>query len=156
MILYSLNTICGFCFYHLTPGLSNSAFTKTLRRNQTTAASETVTVTNISGNLYHAQFTPTVALSHYEVLVQETGSTIMFAESFLDKKIISDAIDDAIIETNGNITRQQAESIILAALAGVTSANGATFSDPSGTSQRIVGTVNGSDERTTITLTPSS
>jgi hypothetical protein len=156
MILYTVNTITGFSFFLNESGLVDGNFTKLVRRDQTTASGETVTVTNISGNFYYAQFTPTTALAHYEVLLQKTGSTIAIAESFLDKKLISDAIDDAVIETNGSITRQQAESIILSALAGVTSASGATFKDPSGASTRITGAVNASDERTAITLTPSS
>ena len=156
MILYTISTLTGVVFYWNEASLANGDFTKTLRIDQTTAASETVTVTNISGNFYYAQFTPTVASKHYELIIQKTGATYAIAESFQDKKIITDAIDDAIIETNGSITRQQAESLVLAAVAGRTSGGGLTFKDPSNTSNRIVATVDGSDNRTAITLSPSS
>lgn len=61
-----------------------------------------------------------------------------------------------VCESNGSRTAQQIMSIVLSAVAGVTSNSGATFSDPSGTNTRITATVNGSNERTAITLTPSS
>ena len=61
-----------------------------------------------------------------------------------------------ICETNGSRTAQQILSIALAALAGVTTDAGATLKDPAGTSTRISATINGSNERTAITLTPSS
>lgn len=69
---------------------------------------------------------------------------------------IRDAVTDDIIEVNGSITLQQAISVILSAVAGETSGGGLTFSDPNGTSTRITATVDGSNNRTSITLTPSS
>jgi len=66
------------------------------------------------------------------------------------------AIWAEIVETNGSRTAQQVQSILLSALAGVTTAAGATLKDPSGTDTRITATINGSNERTAITLAPSS
>jgi hypothetical protein len=67
-----------------------------------------------------------------------------------------DEIWNKVCEANGSRTAQQIMSIALAVLAGQTSSGGATFSDPAGTNTRVVATVNGSNERTAITLTPSS
>ena len=69
---------------------------------------------------------------------------------------IVNGVDDAVIETEGSVTRQQAESIVLAALAGVTTDQGATLKDPSGNESRIVATLNALNERTGVTLIPSA
>ena len=61
-----------------------------------------------------------------------------------------------IVETVGSRTAQQAMSLILAAVAGVTTDSGATIKDSAGTNTRISATINGSNERTAMTLTPSS
>lgn len=61
-----------------------------------------------------------------------------------------------VVETEGSYTLKQALSIILSAVAGVTTDSGATFKTPNGNATRISGTVISSDERTAITLTPSS
>ena len=69
---------------------------------------------------------------------------------------IVSAIKALVIESNGSITLGQAMSVILAALAGVTSGGGNTLKDPSGTSSRIVATIDGSNNRTAMSLTPSA
>lgn len=66
------------------------------------------------------------------------------------------AIKAMVVETNNSITLGQALSVILAACAGVTSTSGAVVKDPSGTSTRITATLNGSNERTAMTLAPSA
>jgi hypothetical protein len=69
---------------------------------------------------------------------------------------ITAAIKALVVESAGSYTVGQVLSILLAQAAGVTSNGGATFKTPNGASDRIVGTVNGSNERTAITLTPSA
>lgn len=61
-----------------------------------------------------------------------------------------------VVEVNPSTTAQAALSIILAAVAGVTTAGGATLKDPDGTANRIAATINASNERTAMTLTPSA
>ena len=61
-----------------------------------------------------------------------------------------------IVEANGKVTAQEVLSVVLAALAGVTSNSGLTLKDPDGTATRIAATVDSSNNRTAITLTPSS
>jgi len=60
------------------------------------------------------------------------------------------------VEAQGTYTLQQAFSIILSVLAGVTSNSGATISTPNGVATRVAATINGSNERTAMTLTPSA
>ena len=61
-----------------------------------------------------------------------------------------------VVETEGSYTVQQALSIILAAATGVTSSGGSVFKTPNGVATRISGTVDSSNNRTAITLTPSA
>ena len=65
-------------------------------------------------------------------------------------------VRNTVMESAGSYTLQQAVSIILAAVAGRTIDGGRTFKTPDGSLTRIAGTVNGANERTGITLTPSS
>jgi hypothetical protein len=69
---------------------------------------------------------------------------------------LRDAIFDVVIETAGSYTAQQALSILLAALAGQTANSGTTLKTPNGASTRIASTIDGSNNRTAMTLTPSS
>lgn len=69
---------------------------------------------------------------------------------------IAAAIKALIIETNSSITLGQAMSVMLSALAGVTSSGGNTLKDPSGTATRITATIDGSNNRTAMSLTPSA
>jgi len=69
--------------------------------------------------------------------------------------IVDDLMTD-IVETEGSYTMQQAFSLMVSALLGITSNSGRTFKTPNGNATRIQGTVNSSDERTAITATPST
>jgi hypothetical protein len=61
-----------------------------------------------------------------------------------------------IIETEGSYTVKQALSIMLGVLAGVTSGGGSTLKTPNGVATRVAATINASNERTAMTLTPSA
>jgi hypothetical protein len=69
---------------------------------------------------------------------------------------VRDALLTYAVESQGSITLQQAMSIMLSALAGVTSNSGNTLKTPNGSATRIAATTNASGERTAMTLTPSS
>ena len=69
---------------------------------------------------------------------------------------IANAVKAIVVESQGSITLQQAISIVLAALAGVTTDGGATLKTPNGLATRIAATINASNERTVMTLTPSA
>lgn len=72
---------------------------------------------------------------------------------------ITAAIKALVVETNGSVTFGQAMSVLLAFAAGVSTGQSGTspvFKDPSGSSTRISGTTDGSGNRSSVTLTPSS
>lgn len=69
---------------------------------------------------------------------------------------IRDAIKALVVESQGSYTLQQVLSIILSVLAGVTADSGATLKTPNGLATRVAATVNASNERTAMTLTPSA
>lgn len=69
---------------------------------------------------------------------------------------IADAIKAAVIETQGNYTIQQSLSIMLAVLAGVTTTQGSVLKTPNAAATRVSATINASNERTAMTLTPSA
>jgi len=66
------------------------------------------------------------------------------------------AIFGKVIETNGSYTAQQVLSILLAALGGQTTNSGTTLKTPDGAATRIAATIDGNNNRTVMTLTPSS
>jgi VCBS repeat-containing protein len=69
---------------------------------------------------------------------------------------IAAAVKALVIETQGSYTLGQALSIMLAVLAGRTSSSGATMSTPDGSVTRVAATIDGSNNRMTMSLTPSS
>lgn len=69
---------------------------------------------------------------------------------------VADGARAMVIESNGSITLQQAISVIYAFAAGKSSNGGLTITDPTGTSNRIVATIDASNNRTAMTITPSA
>ena len=69
---------------------------------------------------------------------------------------VASAVWTTVCEAQGSYTAQQIMSIILAVLAGVTSNGGATIETPNGLANRVAATINASQERTAMTLTPSA
>lgn len=62
-----------------------------------------------------------------------------------------------VCEDQGSITAQQIMSLIVCALAGVTTTGGSIFRPPNGSANdRITATVNASNERTAMTVAPSA
>lgn len=73
----------------------------------------------------------------------------------LDATAITD-IWAKVCETEGSYTAQQIMSIVLSVLAGETNTNGTVFRTPNDAATRVSATVDASDNRTAMTLTPSS
>jgi hypothetical protein len=69
---------------------------------------------------------------------------------------IANAIKAIVVEAQGSYTLQQALSIILSVLAGVTADNGATLKTPNGVANRVAATIDANANRTAMTLTPSA
>lgn len=67
---------------------------------------------------------------------------------------IANAVRDLVVEAQGSYTLKQALSIILAVVAGVTADGGATIKTPNGVATRVAATVNGSNERTAMVISP--
>lgn len=95
----------------------------------------------------------TDAITAGKIAADAIGASELAADAVNE---ITAAIKALVIETNGSITVGQALSLILAACSGVTASGGTVLKDPSGTSTRITATVNGSNERTAMTVTPSA
>lgn len=157
MVLYTTSSVAYLHFYIGTTGIADGSFTKTLRKNGATTA-ETVTVTEIgSTGYYAASFTPLAATSHYWLEVYRTSAAnIRYTDSFQDKNLIGAATFATVCESEGSYTAQQILSILLAALAGRTSSDGLVFKTPNNNATRITGTLDATDNRTAITLTPSA
>lgn len=66
------------------------------------------------------------------------------------------AIRAMVVESNGNVTLQQAISVIYAVGAGLVTDNGDTFKDPTGASVRAAFITDVNANRTGATLTPSA
>jgi hypothetical protein len=69
---------------------------------------------------------------------------------------IAAAVKALVVETAGSYTLGQALSIMLAVLAGRTSSAGATIATPDGSTTRVAATIDASNNRTGMTLTPSA
>jgi hypothetical protein len=86
----------------------------------------------------------------------EAGAVTDAAVAADAETAFANAVKAAVIESQGSITLQQALSIILSVLAGVTADGGATFKSSDGSATRVSATINASNERTAMTLTPST
>jgi hypothetical protein len=91
------------------------------------------------------------------------NANVLAADTIGASELAADAVTEiaaavlaSVIESNNSITLKQAVDLILAACAGVTSSGGTVLKDPSGTATRITATVDGSNNRTAMTVTPSS
>ena len=69
---------------------------------------------------------------------------------------IANAVWAKVCESEGSYTAQQIMSVALAVLAGRTSNGGNTLSTPNNNATRVAATTDGSNNRTAITVTPSS
>jgi hypothetical protein len=69
---------------------------------------------------------------------------------------IANAVKAAVVESQGSYTLQQALSIILSVCAGMTSNGGNTLKTPDGVATRVTATTDGSNNRTAMTLNPST
>jgi len=86
-----------------------------------------------------------------------SNNSITDAASATDfETAIANAVKALVVESQGSYTIAQAISIILSAVAGVTSSGGATLKTADGVATRIAATIDGSNNRTAMTLTPSA
>jgi len=90
-------------------------------------------------------------------------STVLATDSISSAQIatggaqeIAAAVKALVIETAGSYTLGQALSIMLAVLAGRTSSSGATIATPDGSATRVAATIDSGNNRTSMSLTPST
>ena len=122
-------------------------------------AAGTVTAAAVATGAIDADAIATDAITNAKIAADAIGASELATDCIASDQLAATAITDIWgqqVESEGTYTAQQVLSICLSALAGVTSAGGATLETPNGVANRIVATVNASNERTAVTLTPSS
>jgi hypothetical protein len=122
------------------------------------------TSAQIGVNVVNAGTTPwgSGAISNGCFAAGAINANVLAADTIGASELAADAVTEiaaavlaSVVESNGSITLKQAVDLILAACAGVTSSGGTVLKDPSGTATRITATVDGSNNRTAMTVTPS-
>lgn len=118
-----------------------------------------VDATNMPG-LYRVDVPDAALASGADFVVfsfNETGSiSVVIPIALPTYNTLRDAILSEVVETEGSYTVRQVLSIVLAVLAGQSASGGATLKTPNGVATRVAATINGSNERTAMTLTPSA
>lgn len=97
--------------------------------------------------------------TNVDAILVDTSTTIpaqITALNNISSADVSNAVKTLVVESEGNVTMQQALSVILSVLAGQSTNNGLTFQTPNGNASRVAATVDVNKNRTAITLTPSS
>lgn len=112
-------------------------------------ATQDVNVASMDANTVTASAIATAAIDADAIAADAIGSS-EFAAGAVTK------IWNEVVETQGSYTAQQVQSIILSVLAGVTSSGGDVLESPDGVATRVTATIDGSNNRTAMTLTPSS
>lgn len=135
----------------------------------TGAVIPTVTTTTTATNLTNlptipANWITAAGINSGAIDADAIAADALTAAKFATNCLTSDELDATfvneiwakIIETQGSYTAQQALSIALSVLAGVTSSGGDVLETPDGVSTRVTATIDGSNNRTAMSLTPSS
>lgn len=124
--------------------LDHLAKTATAGADMTTEVADNTILSRIIANGDTSAFDPSTdgLQPWHDVLASETD--------------VAAAILASVVEAQGSYTLQQALSIILAVLAGVTADNGATLKSPNGSATRVAATIDANKNRTAMTLTPSA
>ena len=142
--------------------VTNLSNLPTIPANWITAAginADAITAAKIADNAIATEHIADGAITAGTLATDTITAAKIAADAIGASELAADAVAEIwakAIESNGSITAQEALSVILAAVAGVTTAGGATLKDPSGTTTRITATINASNERTAMTLVPSA
>lgn len=127
--------------------------------NVSTMSASSVTATAIADNALTAAKIATAAID-----ADALAADCITAAKIADNALTSDQLDatfvteiwNKVCETQGSYTAQQILSIALAVLAGETNTNGTVFNTPNDAATRVSSTLDASNNRTAMTLTPSS
>jgi VCBS repeat-containing protein len=121
--------------------------------NAAAIATDAITAAKVADGTIDAATFAANAITSSVLATDAIGSAQLAAGAGTE---IAAAIKALVIETAGSYTLGQALSIMLAVLAGRTSSSGATISTPDGSATRVAATIDGSNNRTGMTLTPST
>jgi hypothetical protein len=112
-------------------------------------ATQDVNVASMNANTVTASAIASAAIDADAIAADAIGSAELAAGAVTK-------IWNEVVETEGSYTAQQVQSIILSVLAGETNTGGTVFRTPNDAATRVSATVDGSNNRTAMTLTPSS
>ncbi len=112
-------------------------------------ATQDVNVASMDAGTVTASAIATAAIDADAIAADAIGSSELAAGAVTK-------IWNEVVETQDSITAQEVLSINLAVLAGVTSSGGDVLASPDGVATRVTATIDGSNNRTAMTLTPSS
>lgn len=147
----------GLVCYYARPGeaaAQQALVTQTVTGAHTDGGFVEIDATNMPG-VYRLDLKDAIFASGVDsVLIMLKGATNMVDEA-IDVQLTAVDLNDNIVEAQGSYTEHQVLSLMFAALCGVTADAGATLKTPDGLVTRIAATINASNERTAMTLTPS-
>lgn len=106
--------------------------------------------TNVPADVAAVQ---TGAITAGAIAADAIGASELAADAVTE---IVNGLRDLVVETEGSYTVQQVLSVMFAVLAGQTTSGGNTLQTPNGNATRVAATTNASNERTAMTITPSS
>jgi len=158
-------TEASFTCYYMRPGATgavastvNSISTLgTYAGSATNCAAKEVSAANMPG-VYEFHFANNMLATGVEqVVVMLTGSGIapVTLEVQLTNPMFLPGMAQ-VVEDQPSTTAQEALSLILAAVAGRTSANGNTFASPNNGETRITATTDANNNRITMSITPAT
>ena len=121
-----------------------------------TAVIENAAGADISADIAALKAETVLILADTDELVTDDIPGLIAALNDPTSAAIATAVWDTVCETEGSYTAQQILSVVLAVCAGVTSNNGATLETPNGVANRVVATIDASQNRTAMTISPSA
>jgi hypothetical protein len=119
----------------------------------------TVTAAAVASGAIDADALAADCITAAKIAANSIGSSELATDCLGSDQLSAAAVTKimaSVVETQGSYTLQQAISIILSAVAGVSSSGGAVLESPDGVATRISATIDGSNNRTAMSLTPSS
>lgn len=123
------------------------------------SATPNVNTSTISANAITAAAIASAAIDADSIASNAITSAKLATDAIGSDQLAATAVTEIwskVVESAGSYTAQQVLSIALAVLAGETNTGGTVFRTPNDTATRVTATVDGSNNRTAMTLTPSS
>lgn len=119
----------------------------------------TLDTANFAASFLTASLIATDAITNAKIAADAIGASELATDCIASDQLAATAITDIwakVCESEGSYTAQQILSIALSVLAGETNTGGTVFRTPNDNATRVTATVDASDNRTAMTLTPSA